>query len=193
MCEVKSLVTQKQRFKENIRIEVGDEEVSNDGFALRVKVEKNKKEDHVTFHKCSKCGLSFNDRVSNVRRHILSHYEQVFLVVLPDRIPFNCPICDMSFKWRGSLVRHFAFSHQKIFELTYLTPEDLLYSKSHMKKLEKKHCESDEKITKALLSPLLNESEEASAEEQREVQDIYQNTVPGITLAPVSPSRGEYH
>ena len=94
----------------------------------------------------------------------MSHYQQVFFDVLPDRIPFNCPICDMCFKWRGSLVRHYAFSHQKIFELTDLTPEDLLYSKSHMKKLEQKHCESDEKRMTVLFSPLLNESEEARAE-----------------------------
>ena len=141
-------------FKENTLNE--DEEVLDDGLA--VKAEKN------TFYKCPKCGQSFKDTVSNVRRHILSHYQQVFFDVLPDRIPFNCPICDMCFKWRGSLVRHYAFSHQKIFELTDLTPEDLLYSKSHMKKLEQKHCESDEKRMTVLFSPLLNESEEARAE-----------------------------
>ena len=89
---------------------------------------------------------------------MLTHYQQVFFDVLPDKWPFNCPIYDQTSKDRVSLARHYAFFQEKIFELTDLTPETLHYSEKLIKKLEQKKSESDEKRMQVLLSPLLNEN-----------------------------------
>ena len=74
--------------------------------------------------KCFKCGLCFNGK-SMARKHVLSHYHQVFYNVLPDCKPFACPICGKFHRDRTTLTRHYALLHKKVFEMTDLTPEAL--------------------------------------------------------------------
>ena len=45
--------------------------------------------------------------------------------VTPDSKPFPCPECQKENRDRITMIRHFAFSHGKIFELTDVTPEQL--------------------------------------------------------------------
>ena len=77
---------------------------------------------------CPKCRLMFKDKRRShegLNRHVLSHYYQVFFDVLPRCKPFPCPICGKFNRDRFTLVRHYAFTHKMVYELTDLTPEDL--------------------------------------------------------------------
>ena len=86
---------------------------------------------------CFKCGISINNMgTKSFRKHMLSHYNHVFDNVITAKEPFNCPICNKAHKKRGTLVRHYAITHNKIFEMTDLTPQALHYSKSRVKKME---------------------------------------------------------
>merc|ERR1712062_263495 len=49
--------------------------------------------------------------------------DQVFYEVLPDSKPFPCPDCDSTSRDRITLVRHYAFTHKKLFEMTDVTPD----------------------------------------------------------------------
>jgi len=73
---------------------------------------------------CPKCGQVCKDN-SNLKNHVLSHYYQVFYNVLPDSKPFPCPICGNCSRDKITMVRHYAFTHKKLFEMTDVTPEDL--------------------------------------------------------------------
>ena len=73
---------------------------------------------------CFKCGQVCKDN-ANLKNHVLSHYYQVFYDVLPDSKPYECTICDKPNRDRITLVRHFAFSHNKFFEMTDVTADDL--------------------------------------------------------------------
>merc|ERR1719232_1536923 len=73
---------------------------------------------------CFKCGQVCKDN-SNLKNHVLSHYYQVFYEVLPDSKPYPCPICESTSRDRITLVRHYAFTHKKFFEMTDVTPEHL--------------------------------------------------------------------
>ena len=86
---------------------------------------------------CFKCGIRVNNMgTKSFRKHMLSHYSHVFDNVITAKEPFNCPICNKAHKKRGTLVRHYAITHNKIFEMTDLTPQALHYSKSRVKKME---------------------------------------------------------
>jgi len=73
---------------------------------------------------CFKCGQICKDN-SNLKNHVLSHYYQTFYDVLPDSKPFPCPICNNTSRDKITMVRHYAFTHKKLFELTDVTPEHL--------------------------------------------------------------------
>merc|ERR1711997_552289 len=73
---------------------------------------------------CFKCGQVCKDN-SNLKNHVLSHYYQVFYDVLPDSKPYPCPLCESTSRDRITLVRHYAFTHKKFFEMTDVTPEHI--------------------------------------------------------------------
>ena len=73
---------------------------------------------------CPKCGQVCKDN-SNLKNHVLSHYYQVFYDVLPVAKPFPCPICGNCSRDKITMVRHYAFTHKKLFEMTDVTTEDL--------------------------------------------------------------------
>ena len=106
---------------------------------------------------------------------------------------------------KNMMARHYAFSHEKIFELTDLTPEALLYSERRVKELKQKKRKSDEKRIQMLLaspsteiSQNVQNSESVKTvaagsfelEEEENMEDSYPTTtlhsVPGITPVPFS-------
>jgi len=108
------------------------------------------RKDTIRSSKCPKCDRKFKMK-SFLRTHALSHYYQVFYDVLPDSHPFQCPICGKKNQSRVMLVRHYAFVHRKVFQLTDLTPEEIQFSVNHMV-IGEDSSESDKRLTK-LLSP----------------------------------------
>jgi len=73
---------------------------------------------------CPKCDFKFIGR-SRVQYHILTHYHDVFTDVLPHKKPFICPVCDKEFvNDKRGLIRHYAFIHRRVFQLTDTTPAD---------------------------------------------------------------------
>ena len=70
---------------------------------------------------CCKCGLVCKD-LSHLKNHILSHYYSNVYAVLPSNKPFECPVCSKLNRDRITLTRHYAFTHNKLFEMTDLTP-----------------------------------------------------------------------
>ena len=92
---------------------------SGGGFASQGTV---KSHDNESGPECFKCGQICKDN-SNLKNHVLSHYYQVFYEVLPDSKPYPCPDCGNTSRDRITLVRHYAFTHKKLFEMTDVTPE----------------------------------------------------------------------
>jgi len=91
------------------------------------------KHDNENGPQCFKCGQICKDN-SNLRNHILSHYYRIFDPLLPKSKPFPCPVCEKPSRDKITMIRHFAFTHQKLFELTEVTPADLLTSGTPRKK-----------------------------------------------------------
>merc|ERR1719362_520250 len=112
-------------FKKKIREEARAEEKKSSGvsggFASQGTVKAHENDGGP---ECFKCGQVCKDN-SNLKNHILSHYYQVFYDVLPDSKPYPCPICESTSRDRITLVRHYAFTHKKFFEMTDVTPEHL--------------------------------------------------------------------
>jgi len=73
---------------------------------------------------CPKCDQICKNN-TNLKNHILSHYYHDFYRVTPDTKPYPCPTCGKENRDRITLIRHLAFSHGMIFELTDVTPEML--------------------------------------------------------------------
>merc|ERR1719447_2680908 len=63
--------------------------------------------------RCPKCGQICKDK-NGLRNH-----------VLPSSAPFSCPECGKGWRDKFSLARHYAYSHNMIYELTDVTPEML--------------------------------------------------------------------
>ena len=73
---------------------------------------------------CPKCGQVCKDN-SNLKNHLLSHYYQDFYRCTPDSKPYPCPSCGKESRDRITMIRHYAFSHNMLYELTDVTPEML--------------------------------------------------------------------
>ena len=75
-------------------------------------------------YQCPTCGDSKDTR-SNFKNHLLTHYADIFNPLLPSASPYKCPKCDKQFRDKISLMRHYAFYHKKMYEMTDLTEESL--------------------------------------------------------------------
>jgi len=80
--------------------------------------------DNLNGPQCPKCDQICKDN-ANLKNHVLSHYYQDFYRVTPDQKPFACPTCGKENRDRITMIRHFAFSHNMLYELTDMTPEML--------------------------------------------------------------------
>ena len=78
-----------------------------------------------TSSSCFKCGLPCKS-LAHRKNHILSHFYSAFHSVLPSSNPFVCPQCGQISRDRITLIRHFAFSHKKMYEFTGVSEEMLL-------------------------------------------------------------------
>ena len=123
-----------------------DEEVDKREGSLNSKVNTALTEEHCCNQDnldgllCPKCDEICKDN-ANLKNHLLSHYYQDFYKVTPDVKPFPCPTCGKENRDRISLIRHFAFSHDMIYELTEVTPE-MLKQALHGKNLEEEEISS---------------------------------------------------
>ena len=95
---------------------------------------KNKHRDLriVPEYKCPLCPsvyLKTKDKAShaNFKNHVLSHFYKSFYPHLPSCRPFKCPMCQHVSRDKITMVRHYAYGHQKIYEITDVTPQDLYY------------------------------------------------------------------
>jgi len=75
------------------------------------------------FH-CQKCSNKTNG-YSNARHHFLSHYYAIFKDILPSSAPFACPECNKENRDKITLIRHYAFTHKKFFEMSDVTEETM--------------------------------------------------------------------
>ena len=80
--------------------------------------------DNLDGPQCPKCDQICKDN-ANMKNHLLSHYYTDFYRVTPDQKPYACPTCGKENRDRITMIRHFAFSHGMLFELTDVTPEML--------------------------------------------------------------------
>merc|ERR1712126_798135 len=106
---------------------------------------KVKEHDNLDGPVCPKCEQICKNK-DGLRNHLLSHYYYLFFEVLPEVSPFTCPECDKeASRDRITLTRHYAFAHNKIFELTDVTPDMLNPSSpKKLKMIVKK--EQDEEV-----------------------------------------------
>ena len=66
---------------------------------------------------CPKCEIVCKD-FGNLKNHLLSHFYPQFYELLPGSKPFPCPICEKENRDRITLLRHYAFTHNKAEEIT---------------------------------------------------------------------------
>ena len=71
------------------------------------------------------CGEVCKDN-NHLKNHVLSHYYQDFYVYLPDKKPFECPHCKKPNRDRITLIRHYAFMHNKFSRVTGITIKEIL-------------------------------------------------------------------
>jgi len=84
------------------------------GFALLNQVKEHDNPDGPT---CPKCNQVCKDN-ANLKNHLLSHFYLQFYELLPSSKPYPCPVCEKPSRDRITLVRHYAFSHNKALEVT---------------------------------------------------------------------------
>ena len=105
----------------NFDAEKGTIGVAKKAFASEGTVQEH---DNLDGPQCPKCDQICKDN-ANLKNHLLSHYYHDFYRVTPDTKPFPCPTCGKENRDRITMIRHFAFSHGMIYELTDVTPEML--------------------------------------------------------------------
>jgi len=77
-------------------------------------------------YQCPHCG-DCKDKKENFKNHFLSHYYDCFTSVLPSSPPYACPEADCKNVSRDkiTLLRHYAFTHKKMFTMTDVTEDKL--------------------------------------------------------------------
>ena len=75
------------------------------------------KEQHSDGPQCLKCEVICKD-TTHLKNHLLSHFYTEFYVLLPGSKPYPCPICEKESRDRITLLRHYAFAHNKTYEVT---------------------------------------------------------------------------
>eukprot|EP00096_Caligus_rogercresseyi_P012334 TRINITY_DN5129_c0_g1_i1.p1 TRINITY_DN5129_c0_g1~~TRINITY_DN5129_c0_g1_i1.p1 ORF type:complete len:317 (-),score=38.60 TRINITY_DN5129_c0_g1_i1:175-1125(-) len=65
--------------------------------------------------KCSFCDVTYL-KLSNLKNHTLNHFKSILYPKLPSCKPYTCPDCSKVSRDRVTLLRHYSFFHQHIFE-----------------------------------------------------------------------------
>merc|ERR1712130_488557 len=144
------------------------------------KVHKNTKQGAIQEHsneagpECFKCGQVCKNN-SNLRNHVLSHYYRIFDPLIPQAKPFPCPEGEKPSRDKITMIRHFAFTHGKLFELTEVTPAHLVTSGSTPRKKREKKVEEggeegdkDEKKTEDEKMEETNGTDDAAGNKEKE-------------------------
>ena len=75
-------------------------------------------------YQCPTCG-ECKEKKDNFKNHFLTHYYDVFASVLPSTAPYHCPECNALSRDKITLMRHYAFTHKKVFTMTDVSEENL--------------------------------------------------------------------
>ena len=86
--------------------------------------ESSKKSSRKKEFNCSICDKKCN-KSYNLKNHILSHFYDKFESIVPNSKPFACPTCGAESRDRIDILRHLAFTHKKLYEVTHLTEEEM--------------------------------------------------------------------
>ena len=62
---------------------------------------------------CRFCDYT-GEKAANIKNHTLNHFKDQLFPMLPSCVPFLCPECNNPHRDKISLLRHFAFSHNKV-------------------------------------------------------------------------------
>ena len=65
---------------------------------------------------CRFCEDGF-DKPNNLRNHVLNHFKPQIYPELPAEKPFICPECKAVSRDKVTLLRHYAWSHRKVYEM----------------------------------------------------------------------------
>ena len=77
-------------------------------------------------YQCPTCG-DCKEKKDTFKNHFLTHYHNVFTSVLPSSAPYHCPEaeCKALSRDKITLMRHYAFTHKKLFTMTDVSEENL--------------------------------------------------------------------
>ena len=156
-----------------------------DGSPETPKVKKSTKMGSVQLHDnvsgpvCFKCSVVCKDN-SNYKNHILSHYYREFDPHIPQTKPFECPICAKPSRDKITLIRHYAFTHQKMFELTDITPEQLIPPGSTPKTPRARPNKSMVESTDDMMTPKVAPTSPAIAGSPMETENDDRNEEPSV-------------
>ena len=96
----------------------------SDGFDIRHEQEDTVRQ--VKRRQCTFCTAKFEE-LQDLRNHTLTHFKKQLLANLPSSEPYNCPTCGESMPDSITILHHYAFTHQMIYE--YCTEDDLVGKK----------------------------------------------------------------
>ena len=96
----------------------------SDGFDIRHEQEDNVRQ--VKRRQCTFCTAKFEE-LQDLRNHTLTHFKKQLLANLPTSEPYKCPTCGESMPDSITILHHYAFTHQMIYE--YCTEDDLVGKK----------------------------------------------------------------
>ena len=100
-----------------------DESDANDSDDFNIRHEQEDTVRQVKRRQCTFCTSKFEE-LQDLRNHTLSHFKKQLLANLPTSEPFNCPTCQEISPDSTTLLHHYAFTHQTIYD--YCTEDDLV-------------------------------------------------------------------
>ena len=68
------------------------------------------------FHRCRFC-TSGHENSNGLKNHVLNHFKDQLIKHLPSCTPFLCPECQAPQRDKITCLRHYAFSHKKVYDL----------------------------------------------------------------------------
>ena len=114
----------------------------SDDFDIRHEQEDNVRQ--VKRRQCTFCTAKFEE-LQDLRNHTLTHFKKQLCSNLPNFEPFKCPTCNEFMQDAVTLLHHYAFTHQMIYE--YCTEDDLVGKPvgkgAKAKKVKRKKSDAD--------------------------------------------------
>jgi len=124
----------KHKLSHKERVEATQIKVKKKPSNFKIRVKNNYRVKRIVpEYKCPICPSVYRNAVTdktsyhNFKNHVLSHFYKTFYPHLPSSKPFKCPMCQQVSRDKIDMIRHYAYGHQKIYDLTDVTPQDLYY------------------------------------------------------------------